>query len=212
MDTDYSPTSSASGHRHAPPLFTSKSVDAGGPIDGPDVGQHSSFGSASVDRAVGNVTVDGLANCGSTDSQPPAVARTEQEISGGVAAASIELGDPDRAVPRTLQAQNTSVRRGRPRKRPNGGIGVAEVMAIVQSQNRRCALSGRTLTPQIASLDHKRPVARGGEHRIENLQVLDKSVNRAKGVLTNDEFIALCAEVTRHCGAETKLETRKETP
>jgi hypothetical protein len=35
----------------------------------------------------------------------------------------------------------------------------------------------------------------GGEHVIENTQVLHKDVNRAKGSLTSDEFIGLCREV-----------------
>ncbi len=33
---------------------------------------------------------------------------------------------------------------------------------------------------------------------MENVQVLQKQVNRAKGTLTNEEFIALCREVVTH--------------
>jgi CRISPR/Cas system Type II protein with McrA/HNH and RuvC-like nuclease domain len=49
-------------------------------------------------------------------------------------------------------------------------------------------------------LDHILPVSRGGKHSIENAQVLHKEVNRAKGTLTNEEFIQLCHEVVAHVG------------
>jgi len=72
------------------------------------------------------------------------------------------------------------------------------ILQLLLRQQYRCALTARALTPETASLDHIVPVCRGGEHRIENTQVLERSVNRAKGTLTNDEFIALCGEVWRH--------------
>lgn len=72
------------------------------------------------------------------------------------------------------------------------------VLRLLDRQRFRCALTGRALTPDTASLDHIIPVSRGGEHRIDNTQILERSVNRAKGTLTNAEFIALCAEVARH--------------
>jgi hypothetical protein len=33
---------------------------------------------------------------------------------------------------------------------------------------------------------------------MRNAQVLDKTVNQAKGTLTNDEFVQLCREVVAH--------------
>lgn len=75
---------------------------------------------------------------------------------------------------------------------------VKSVLQLVANQQFRCALTGRALTPDLAALDHKMPVCRGGEHRIENAQVLHKDVNRAKGALTNEEFISLCREVVTY--------------
>jgi len=75
------------------------------------------------------------------------------------------------------------------------------VLELLARQDFRCALSERALTPETASLDHMTPVCRGGEHHVANTQVLDGAVNRAKGTLTNEEFIALCGEVWRHAGA-----------
>ncbi len=201
MDAGHTATTSAPRYRHAQPLLTSESVGAGGPVDGPDVGQHLSFGVPGVGQTFGSATADRLAIRGGPNAQALAVANKQPPVSKGVAAASRELGDADGTVPCSLRGQKRTARRGRPRKRGDGGVRVAEVMAIVESQNRRCALSGRLLTPETAALDHKLPVARGGEHRFGNLQVLDKAVNRAKGTLINEEFIAMCGEVWRHAGA-----------
>ncbi|MEX0678358.1 MAG: HNH endonuclease [Pirellulales bacterium] len=74
-------------------------------------------------------------------------------------------------------------------------IKVPEIMALLERQNFRCALTGQRLTPSNASLDHVIPVSRGGAHAIENMQVVLTSVNHAKGTMTQDEFIQLCHEV-----------------
>lgn len=66
---------------------------------------------------------------------------------------------------------------------------------LLEYQQYRCALTGRRLTPETAALDHIVPIRLGGAHVIENAQVLHKDVNRAKGVLTNEEFLTICREV-----------------
>lgn len=71
------------------------------------------------------------------------------------------------------------------------------VLDLLERQRFRCALSGRALTPDCAALDHVVPIRCGGEHVIENAQVLHKDVNRAKSSMTNEQFIALCGEVVR---------------
>lgn len=71
------------------------------------------------------------------------------------------------------------------------------VLDLLERQRFRCALSGRPLTPESAALDHVVPIRCGGEHVIENAQVLHKDVNRAKGSMTSEEFVALCGEVVR---------------
>ncbi len=74
-------------------------------------------------------------------------------------------------------------------------LSINAVRQMLHAQQYRCALSGRQLTPDSAALDHIVPISRGGGHRIENAQVLHKDVNRAKGTLTNEEFLAMCREV-----------------
>jgi len=87
------------------------------------------------------------------------------------------------------------VRIAEPDARPSEGIGVRDVLWLARRQDFRCALTGRRLQPETAALDHMLSVARGGRHCIENAQMLHKDVNRAKGTLTNEEFVTLCREV-----------------
>lgn len=82
--------------------------------------------------------------------------------------------------------------------RPSGPITTGNVLRLLKWQQFRCALTGRSLTPETASLDHIIPVRLGGEHRIENAQVLHKDVNRAKTTMSNEEFRQLCREVVEH--------------
>lgn len=90
-------------------------------------------------------------------------------------------------------AQN-SHRKGAKRKH---GVGVTlqEVLRLLEVQEFKCALTGRELTPETATLDHVIPIQNGGEHKITNAQILHKDVNRAKNTMTNEEFVAMCREV-----------------
>ena len=86
--------------------------------------------------------------------------------------------------------------------RPSGRVTTANVMQLLEHQGYRCALTGRRLQPATASLDHITPIRSGGEHVIENTQVLHKDVNRAKSTLTNEEFVQLCREVVDHAATQ----------
>lgn len=77
-------------------------------------------------------------------------------------------------------------------------ITAKQVLELVQRQEFRCAISGRELTPETASIDHIVPLARGGEHAIANVWIVDHQVNTAKGTLALDEFITLCRDVVAH--------------
>ena len=91
----------------------------------------------------------------------------------------------------------------------SGPVSTNNVLQLLEYQGYRCALTGRELTPETAALDHVVPVRNDGEHVIENTQVLHKEVNRAKGSLSNDEFIALCHEVVRWSGLNTREEEHR---
>ncbi len=88
----------------------------------------------------------------------------------------------------------------------NRRVTTSQIKNIIESQNYRCALSNRELTPETASLDHKQPISRGGTHEIANLWVVEHLVNTAKGSLTVEEFISMCRDVVRHQDAVTTPE------
>ncbi|MAD81133.1 MAG: HNH endonuclease domain-containing protein [Pirellulaceae bacterium] len=69
------------------------------------------------------------------------------------------------------------------------------IMELIESQDFRCALSNRELTPETASLDHVVPLSRGGTHEVSNLCVVVHLVNSAKGSMTVEEFVAMCQDV-----------------
>jgi len=81
-------------------------------------------------------------------------------------------------------------------------ITAKEVLDLVRRQGYVCAISGRTLTPETASLDHTVPLGRGGEHSIRNISVVDHQVNIAKGTMTTDEFVVMCKEVAAYQGRQ----------
>jgi len=89
-------------------------------------------------------------------------------------------------------------------------ISFGSVQRLLRRQQYRCALSGRELTPATAALDHIVAISRGGEHSIENAQVLHRDVNRAKNVLGNEEFVALCRDVAAWADAHTRECPRSE--
>ena len=91
--------------------------------------------------------------------------------------------------------------------RPSGRVTTANVLQLLEHQRHCCALTGRELTPDTASLDHIIPVRCGGEHVIENTQVLHKDVNRAKTTMTNDEFVQLCREIVEHASRQQYVGT-----
>lgn len=70
-----------------------------------------------------------------------------------------------------------------------------QIMDLVEHQEFRCAISGRALTPETASVDHIVPLSRDGAHSLGNIWVVDHLVNKAKGTLTIDEFVAMCRDV-----------------
>jgi hypothetical protein len=79
-------------------------------------------------------------------------------------------------------------------------ISSTQLLSLLKQQDYRCAVTGRELTPALATVDHRIPLGRGGDHSIANLWIVHKDVNRAKGSMMMEEFIALCRDVLSHSG------------
>jgi 5-methylcytosine-specific restriction endonuclease McrA len=76
-------------------------------------------------------------------------------------------------------------------------ITAKQMRGLVESQGYQCYFSGITLTPETASVDHLQPLSKGGEHTIENLAVVHRDINAAKGTMAEEEFIELCERVSQ---------------
>jgi 5-methylcytosine-specific restriction endonuclease McrA len=77
-------------------------------------------------------------------------------------------------------------------------ITTKQILNLLEQQGKRCALTGWPLTPETASIDHVIPLSKGGDHSIDNAQIVDYRVNLAKGTMTNDEFIEMCMAVAEN--------------
>lgn len=124
--------------------------------------------------------MEGLRPSGSGHRRTQAEANTDERV----ACVVVSTGHADDTVRAEEQAQ--------PRGTP---VTTSTVLGLLERQGYRCALTGRQLTPETAALDHIIPIKYGGEHVIENTQVLHKDVNRAKNSMTNVEFAQMCEEV-----------------
>lgn len=69
---------------------------------------------------------------------------------------------------------------------------IDELRALAKSKmGEECRYCHEKLTPRIMSIDHRKPVARGGSWRMGNIQVICASCNTAKGNMTGKEFARL---------------------
>lgn len=66
---------------------------------------------------------------------------------------------------------------------------------LLEKQKYKCALTGKELVPENSSPDHILSLKNGGNHTIENIQIVLKRINAMKGSLNNKEFIELCCLV-----------------
>lgn len=78
-----------------------------------------------------------------------------------------------------------------------GKIKASELLDRLWQQRFRCALTGAELEPTNAVPDHRTPLSRGGRHRIDNVDIVGREVNRAKGDMTTAEFVGLCKQVAK---------------
>ncbi len=63
----------------------------------------------------------------------------------------------------------------------------------------KCYLTGEQLDinqPRTYEFDHIIPRSKGGSNELDNLGICTKQANRAKGIMTKDEFINFCKQVS----------------
>jgi 5-methylcytosine-specific restriction endonuclease McrA len=77
---------------------------------------------------------------------------------------------------------------------------VAELKLLWEAQGGICALTGRGMDLFNSSLDHIKPVTRGGRHTVDNLQFTLQTANAMKRNLMLAELLELAAAVLTHHG------------
>jgi len=93
------------------------------------------------------------------------------------------------------------------RKRRNAAkVTAKQLEQMLISKEYRCNCTGIEMTPALSSLDHIDPKAMGGDDDVENLQIVLPCINKAKGTMSQAQFVAMCHAVARHC-ADTGDET-----
>lgn len=75
-----------------------------------------------------------------------------------------------------------------------------DILALLEKQQHRCAYTGHTLTPGNVSADHFVPVSEGGTHDIDNIRLVTRDVNRAKGAMPFADFVKMCKDVVAQHG------------
>ena len=74
-----------------------------------------------------------------------------------------------------------------------------DLLALYEAQNRRCPYSGReNIFGLNTTLDHKIPRSKSGTNDISNLQFIVAGLNSCKGILSEQEFIALINDTYHH--------------
>lgn len=78
-------------------------------------------------------------------------------------------------------------------KRKN--ITAKQIRDLLAKQGGMCAYTGVELCAENISADHIIPLARGGSHDIENIALVTRQVNYAKGDNTLEDFVFMCKRV-----------------
>lgn len=85
-------------------------------------------------------------------------------------------------------------------KKAGGGVSPRKLMEKFKAQQYRCFFTGIQLEREDASIDHVQPISKGGKHEESNLELVHAVINRMKGSMTANEFIAWCVKVAVHSG------------
>lgn len=72
------------------------------------------------------------------------------------------------------------------------------LIATLEAQGWKCALSGRPIDLATLEVDHIVPRRDGGGHELGNLQLVCREANAAKGALSQDELLSLCRDILAH--------------
>lgn len=73
---------------------------------------------------------------------------------------------------------------------------------ILDTQNKRCRLTGRELTPENTNAEHILPLRKGGSHEFKNVCLIVEPLSKLKRYYTEDEIIQLAADIISFRGSK----------
>ena len=76
-------------------------------------------------------------------------------------------------------------------------------MRKLEASDFKCVLSGWPISPGEFELDHIVSINDGGSDETDNLQCVHPLVNKAKGTMSNEQFIELCHRVAQNTPPRT---------
>lgn len=94
-------------------------------------------------------------------------------------------------------------------KQQNYKFKASDFYFLLESQEFRCPLSGRELTPENCTASHIVPVRRGGAHALENIYLIVDSVTQIKRNMLDDELVALCVDIVQNVGVSHGFKVSK---
>lgn len=80
----------------------------------------------------------------------------------------------------------------------NHNVTANVLWSLAKKQKCRCAISGIKLTKDNVSIDHIKPLSKGGKTEIENIQIVDRHVNVMKNDKSLDELLFFCREIVKN--------------
>lgn len=109
--------------------------------------------------------------------------------------ACVEYSDAAELIDAISSNQETPETKHRIEANAIAKVTAKALMAMLDDQGYRCALTGRRLTVENLTLDHINPFAFSDDHTLDNVHLVTAEVNRAKGTMRLSEFIRLCNDV-----------------
>ena len=97
----------------------------------------------------------------------------------------------------TIGKKDKSMKTSCSTKRRSALVTAKQLQEKLKDQSFKCALTGMELTPALSSLDHVDPRSLGGDDDIANLQIVLPCVNKAKGTMSQRQFVSMCHAVAR---------------
>jgi hypothetical protein len=85
----------------------------------------------------------------------------------------------------------------------------ADFYAMLESQEYKCPLTGRELTPESTTAEHRIQLQAGGVHEKENIYLIHKDVGKIKRFMSEADVVRLAFDILQTKGKEYGIQAKK---